>query len=321
MSEAPLFEQIRAACAEVARRARSVRIDDEALERFAALLARERPPVPSLDPAQRPFADADTTLAFVLTINAINFGSGWFPELRKRDGLSGYLSIATALREHFEKSGAPSAGTLQGLRRQDCAAIFGQPDSGPAGELMGLYAEALRELGSFLARRHGSRFRGPIEEAGGSAARLVEILAEMPFYRDVSSYDGFSVPFYKRAQITAADLHGAFGGRGLGAFRDVDELTLFADNLVPHTLRMLQVLRFDLLLERKIDAGELLPQGSEPEVEIRAVALHAVEQIVRACRRRGWKVNAQRIDHLLWTRGQSPEIKARPRHRTRCTFY
>ncbi len=321
MSEEPLFDRIREACAEVARRARRVRIDDAALEQLAAILARERPPVPELDPGHRELGEADATVAYVVTLNAINFGSGWFPHLQKRRGQSGYLTIAHGLRERFEKEGPWSAGQLVRLTAGDCARTFGQSTEGPAGELMELFAQALNELGHFLHREHRARFAGPVEAARGSAASLVRILAAMPFYQDVSRYQGFEVPFYKRAQITCADLHAAFRGRGLGAFRDLDELTIFADNLVPHTLRMLKVLAFDANLEADVERERLVPHGSEEEVEIRAVALHAVEQIVASCRRRGWQVNAQRIDNLLWSRGQSPEIKARPRHRTRCTFY
>lgn len=320
-SRDPLFARIREACAEVSRRGRFVRIDDQALEQLAGILARARPRIPDLDPGRREFSDRNATLAFVITLNAINFGSGWFPHLRKREGLSGYLTIAHGLRERFEKEGAWTASQLDLLTAADCARTFGQALEGPAGELMGLYAKALNDLGGFLHREHRARFAGPVEAAGGSAAALVEILAEMPFYRDVSLYEGFEVPFYKRAQITCADLHAVFHGRGPGAFRDLDELTIFADNLVPHTLRMLQVLVLDVALEAAIDREEEISHDGEAEIELRAVALHAVEQIVASCRRRGWKVNAGRIDNLLWSRGQSPEIKARPRHRTRCTFY
>lgn len=34
--------------------------------------------------------------------------------------------------------------------------------------------------------------------------------------------------FYKRAQIFVGDLWGAFRGQGLGAFSDIDQLTMFA---------------------------------------------------------------------------------------------
>ena len=316
-----LFARIREASAEVARRARHVGIDDEALEELAGVLARERPSQPSLDPAQQGLGDASRTLAFVITLNAINFGSGWFPHLKKRPGLSGYLTIAGALRERFEREGPWSAGELERIGPADCARLFGQTLEPPVGELMELFARALNELGAFLVREHRGRFAGPVEEAAGSAERLVRVLARMPLYRDVARYEGFEVPFYKRAQITCSDLAEALRERGLGRFRDLDELTLFADNLVPHVLRSFGVLVYSPDLAKRIDAEELLPSGSAEEVEIRAAALHAVERLAGSCARRGWRAPPRRLDHLLWSRGQSARVKARPRHRTRCPYY
>ena len=45
--------------------------------------------------------DLETRAAYWLTLDAINFGSGWFPTLRKRDGRSGYNTIAAAWRARF----------------------------------------------------------------------------------------------------------------------------------------------------------------------------------------------------------------------------
>lgn len=319
--EGPLFDRIREAAAEVARRARFVRIDDTALERFAGHLARERPALPDIDPTLRRLGSAERTLAFVVTMNAANFGSGWFPHLRKREGLSGSLSLATALRERFEAEGALAAGELAAIDAAGCARLFGQPLEPPVDELMGLYARSWNDLGRLLLERHRGSFEALVAAAGGSAETLVRLLARMPLYRDVARYEGFAVPFYKRAQITASDLSLVFKGRGPGHFADLDQLTLFADNLVPHVLRMLGVLDYELRLAMRIDAAELLEGGSEEEVEIRAVALHAVERLAASCAARGFRPGVHRLDHLLWSRGQSPHIKARPRHRTRCPYY
>ena len=315
--EESLFDRIRSGCAEVARRARSVRIDAGALDAFAGHLARERPSLPSLDPSLRRLASPAHTLAFVMTMNAVNFGSGWFPHLRKRPGLSGYLSLATALHQRFAREGPLSAQELAGMDAAACA----RPLVPPVDELMALFARAWNDLGELLRSQYAGRFESLVEAAGCRAERLVAILARMPLYRDVARYDGFEVPFYKRAQITASDLALALGGRGLGRFEDLHELTLFADNLVPHVLRMLGVLVYDLRLVTRIEAGELLAWGSEEEVEIRAVALHAVEQLAASCGARGFRPGVHRLDHLLWSRGQSPKLKARPRHRTRCPYY
>jgi hypothetical protein len=313
--------RIRETCAEVAERAKSVRIDEVRLSQLAEWLEREPPGAPDLDPAHHHLGDPDSTLAYVVSLDAINFGSGWFPALRKRPGLSGYFTIATGLKEHFEARGPWDAGELREIGCSDCARIFGQDADSEVGELMELFARALRDLGGFLEERHGGRFEGPIEAAAGSAARLVEILTEMTLYRDVASYGELEVPFYKRAQLTAADLSAAFDGRGPGRFADLDELTIFADNLVPHVLRCAGVLVYDASLAARVDSEQLLLPGSLEEIEIRACAVHAVESCVSALRAAGREVTAQQLDYALWNRGQHPHVKAHPRHRTRTFFY
>ena len=316
-----LFAEIRAAAERVARQARFVRIDVEALERLARDCRSCEPGV--LDPAHHPLASPAETLAYVVTLDAINFGSGWFPLLHKRPGLSGYFTVATSLEERFAREGAFTATELGQLDADAVSELLGQPrrDPGLRG-LMEHFARALRHLGTFLRTRHGGSFEALVDAAGGSAERLVRELTTMPYYRDVSRYDGFDVPLYKRAQLTAADLANAFEGDGPGRFDDLAELTMFADNLVPHVLRCAGALVYDAGLAARIDAGESLVGGSPEEVEIRAVGLYAVERMVAHLRDTGHgEVDAQRLDSLLWRRGQAPEIKATPRHRARSVFY
>jgi len=316
------LERVREGCAGVMERARSVRIDGARLSTLARELAEAPPPPASLDLGRHFLRDRAATLAYVLTLGAVNFGSGWFPRLRKRPGLSGYFTLATGLRECFEARGPWSARELCQLEPGDCAEVFGQDRAAAeVMELMALFARALGDLGGWLLERHGGCFEGPLEASQGSAAQLVELLAEMPFYRDVSSHEGLEVPFYKRAQLTAADLAAAFGGEDWGRFRDLDRLTCFADNLVPHVLRCAQVLVYAPQLAERIDAGELIAPGSPEEVEIRAGAVHAVERCVAEMADAGARTTAQQLDFLLWNRGQRAEIKAHPRHRTRTTFY
>jgi hypothetical protein len=151
---------------------------------------------------------------------------------------------------------------------------------------------------------------------------LISVLEAMPFFRDVSNCDGIEVPFYKRAQLTAADLSLALGGRGLGAFDDLDRLTIFADNLVPHVLRIDGVLSYDEELSARIDREELLVAGSMEEVEIRACAVHAVEMMRQALAREGMRVTSMGLDFVLWNRGQERHYKTvKPRHRARSVYY
>jgi hypothetical protein len=307
-----VLEEVRGRCAEVAGRGRFVRVVDERVPGYAASLPDEAGRAVA-DPLFHDAGSPEATVAFVLVFGSVAFGSGWFPHLRKLPGRSGTLTVATRLRAWFDAEGPPAAERLTLLDRDDLATILDQPADGPAGELMGLYALALRDLGAHLLDRHGGRFDGPAGAAGDSAAALVEDLTAMPLYRDVWR----GVPFLKRAQLTAADLAIATGHR----FADLDRLTLFADNLVPHVLRLDGVLAYDPGLVARIEAGDLLAAGSEEEVEIRAAAVTAVERIVDALHAAGRPGTAATVDHLLWRRGQGATYKAVPRHRCRTTSY
>jgi hypothetical protein len=316
------FAVLRSAASQLAARARHVSIAEERLAAFARELVKDAALEPVYDPVHHYQGDLQATLAFVLTLDAINFGSGWFPHLAKRPKHSGYLTVASALKERFERTGPLSPADLRALEARDVALLLGQDPAEPElATLMELFARALHDLGTLVDERFGGRFEAVVEFAGESAGRLVSLLAQMPLYADVSHYEELELPFYKRAQITVADLALAFEGKGPGRFRDIDDLTVFADNLVPHVLRREGVLAYDDALAARIEAGSLLPPGSEEEVEIRACAVHAVERCAQIAAGDGKVIPVRHLDWLLWTRGQSPEMKAHPRHRTRTTFY
>ena len=303
------MRDLRTASAAVAQRARIVAIERSQVAAYAAQLPLcSSAPV---DPDAHLLSGSRETLcAFWLTLDAINFGSGWFPTLAKREGRSGYFTIAAGLRERFAQRGPFTSAELSRIDAASIAAMTGQD---PAHELMGLFAISLRDLGRHVAREHGGRFAAVADSADGSAVALALRLGGWASYADSSTYQELTVPFLKRAQIAAADLARA----GVVTFDDIQQLTLFADNLVPHVLRLDGILTFAPELVERIDAGELIEHGSQEEVEIRACALHAVELIVAA---RAGTCPAE-VDQLLWHRGQQPAYKASPRHRSRCTAY
>lgn len=84
---------------------------------------------------------------------------------------------------------------------------------------------------------------------------------------------------YKRAQIFAADLWGAFKGQGYGEFSDIGSITIFADYIVPAVLRQLGVLRYSEALASIIEANSEIGSGTEEEVELRACSIYAVEKM------------------------------------------
>ena len=258
-----------------------------------------RPPAPDADD-RLVDGPAELRAAFHLTLDAINFGSGWFPTLRKRDGRSGYWTVALGLRDRFAAHGAWTAAELRTLDprrgRRDA-----RPGSRPRAD------GAVRPLAQRPRRARRRRARRPLPR--GRRTRPTAPPSRSPSGSRAGTASptprpthGRRIPFFKRAQIAASDLHHA----GVADFADdLHRLTLFADNLVPHVLRLDGILRFDPASPRA-SSEQLIAHDSPEEVEMRACAVHAVELIVRERA----DLTAQQVDHLLWTKGGGARYKA-----------
>ena len=317
-----IFDLIRSSCHLVADRAKSVQINHRRIPSYAASLPLDKVANPQLDPRCHYLGRKEDTVNFLLALDTINFGSGYFPHLRKRPGMSGYFTVASSLNDAYLKQGPLSARQLAEITVDECTRMFDQdPGNIISRELMQHFGIALNDLGRLVLDRFNGSFIDLVDFAESSAGRLVQLLKEMPYFNDIAAYDGCEVLFYKRAQITAADLALAFEGREWGYFEDLDQMTIFADNLVPHVLRIDEILIYEETLLADINKGSLIAAGSNAEVEIRACAVHAVELIKHHLAESGRIVTSPALDNFLWNRGQQPEYKSIPRHRTRCVFY
>jgi hypothetical protein len=283
-----LPDEVRRCSAEIARGARWVRIDLDAPTVTGG--------VAGLDADQHFLEGSPEEVArYVLALDTINFGSGWFPTLRH----GSTDAMTERLTAHVRAHGPWWGAELGELRAAGVAAVLDEDASHP---LMALYAEGLAQLGAFAGGRDALEV---VDDAGGSAARLASQLAGgMAFFDDLG--------FFKRAQITANDLVLA----GVAAFEDVDALTVFADNFLPHVLRLDGVLVLDDALAARIDRGELLEPGGPEQRELRACAVHACEGLAA---RLG--VAPRVLDNWLWNRGCEPAYLARPAHLARTVFY
>jgi len=314
-----LSEAVRSGCRAVAEAARQVRVRSECVAALAAAVEPGDLEPPPLDPDAHWLGRGRETTAFLLTLDAVNFGSGWFADLGPGlDGEDpGYFAIARGLRRRFEREGPPTALDLAEADAEACAATFGQDLGNPAVRaLMGLFAAAWNQLGRLALDRYDGDVAGLVDAADGSAAELVRRLCALPFFVDVAPYRGAFVPLLKRAQIAAADL--ALAGVEL---EGIERLTCFADDLVPHVLRTEGCLEYAPALAQRIAAADEIPAQSEAEVEIRACAVHAVELLRAELEERGIWATSVALDWWLWNRGQAARYAESPRHRTRTVYY
>jgi len=310
----------------VKEKSQEVTIDKQALANFSRKLIEDGIKIPPWNYDYHFFDGGQNTVAYLLVLDSINFCFWPNPEAEKwevqykSETLSGYYALAASLKKAIE-SGIPitKAHYLAELPLGKFRQILGGK-----GELQLMEARAhiLNELGTFLINKYNGEANRLVQAAENSALNLVGLLVEnLPSFRDVSEYHGTKIHFYKRAQIFAADLYGAFDGKAWGNFKDIDKLTAFADYKLPQVLRHVGILQYSPSMEHKVDNDIFLEAGSPEEIEIRANTIWAVELIRQELTQMGKKLRAFEIDWILWNLGQESQFKAKPYHRTKTIFY
>ncbi len=310
----------------VVQKSRHVRMNREALIASVRRMVAENTKVPPWDSRHHFFDGGKKTVTYFLVLDTVNF-CFWTPEgvatweidFEGRK-ISGYYALAVALKHAFEEDRPIiRAGDLARLSLEGLREIMG--GTGEL-QLMAQRTANLNELGNLLLDEFNGEACRLVEAAGRSALNLAGLLSEkLASYRDVAVYEGENIFFLKRAQILAADLYGAFRGRGWGKFSDIYRLTAFADYKLPQVLRQLGILEYATELAERVDRLELLEPGCPEEVEIRANTVWAVELIRKELERMGRDLKAFEIDWLLWNMGQEDRYRKSPYHRCLTTFY
>jgi hypothetical protein len=320
-----MFEVLETA-AKVAEGSLQVRVDKVALIRFCRRLLEEGIEVPPWDPLHHFSGESEEMLSYLLVLDSLNFcfwpapgEMKWEVEYKSKK-YSGYYALAVSLKQAVE-SGIPimRARYLAELSLDELRQVLG---GGGGLQLLSHRLRVLNELGKVLLEEYGGDAHRLVETAGESATKLARLLAEkLSSFRDVARYGEHKVFFYKRAQIFAADLYGAFQGKDWGRFIDMDKLTAFADYKLPQVLRHLDILHYERDLAQRVDQKSFIGVGSPEEVEIRANTIMAVELILQELARGKKGVRAFEIDWLLWNMGQHESFKVKPYHRTSTIFY
>ncbi|XKL63846.1 hypothetical protein PGB90_006210 [Kerria lacca] len=196
--------------------------------------------------------------------------------------------------------------------------------------LMNERYQCLLESGKVLIEKFEGSFVNCIHKCEQSAQKLLDIIvSNFSHFKDEAVYNNITVAIYKRAQILIGDLWSCFEGKGLGAFTDIDTITMFADYRVPQVLCYFGVLQYpDSLLLKLLD-DVVLENGSKEEVEIRATSVVAVARIndyvqeLLKTNNKTNKCNCILIDQYLWTyrRNRAKYLDCIPYHKTRTIYY
>ncbi|WOL12642.1 UPF0553 protein-like [Canna indica] len=306
------MEEVRTTAAWVASRATHVKVDPLEIENVVNSIQGLVPKVEWDFEGIHYFDDGPLTVQYLFVLDAINFCFWPDQELS-------YDHLAHGLKSALQKDKcALDADRLQSYTGPQLHELLNWPRPLPLEEER---IRLLHEVGLELERNFGGEAANLVKASGKSAANLVTLVTRhFPGFRDHSVYKGHQIFLYKRAQIFAADVWGAFKGQGYGEFYDIKSITIFADYIVPAVLRQLGVLKYSSSLSSSVDTKAEICSGSEEEIELRACTIHAVEKMRDIIQSKfGKQVLSVEMDLWLWSRGV--QNSALPHHRTLSIYY
>jgi hypothetical protein len=138
----------------------------------------------------------------------------------------------------------------------------------------------------------------------GGKGLVERLVTEFPRFNDVSSYEGFTVKFYKLPQLAIWFLYCSLGKSGKFRVEDLDKMTAFADYIVPVALRLHGMVSYSEELEQAINTHQMIARDSSWEIEIRAHCIYATALLaeeINKLRAPGQRALVPQIDARLWT--------------------
>ena len=125
--ESDIFQSVREGFAAVAAQARHVKIRHDRIGAYADSLP-PAPPANVFDETHHYLGSAEETAAYVLALDAINFGSGYKPLMVKEgwDLIDGsiYFTVSTRLKNEFERAAPWTAARMAALTDEDCRRVL-----------------------------------------------------------------------------------------------------------------------------------------------------------------------------------------------------
>jgi hypothetical protein len=320
--EADVFDAVRLGFETVAGMARHVKIRHDKIAEYAASLPNTLP-ANLYDLNHHYIGDKESTIAYVLTLESVNFGSGYKPHLMEEGwefiDHSLYYTMASRLKRRFQEQEPFTPLALSHITLDECCTVFGFDKAKPySRQLAELFVLSMQELGRAILDNYDNSFTTFVEDSRGSAERLVRNLSHLSRFNDMHTYHGFSIPFLKRAQLAAAVLDIEYERLGEPhLFNDLNRLTIFADNDVPHAFHIDGLLEYSDNLRCRIAQKQEIPSGSDEEIEIRACAGHIAELLAKEK-----NMKPSDIDFILWhCSADDPKYRETPSHRTLSRFY
>lgn len=308
----------------VVKHSKEVRIDRKALETLAVSIKEQA--IPAWNNDLQLLAENETeTVQYYFFVDSVQ-GCFWARKGEERwrykkegDWIKGYYAFAYAIKEAIQKNKKLlNAEYLRTISLKEFGGIFkGENEL----QILPERHEIIKENFTILQEKYGGLAANLVQSAEGDVNALVYKLVEtFPTFNDKAQYEVQDVYLWKRAQIFPNDIFFALQGRGLGKFKNLEDLTVFADYRLPQFLQAEGVLQYNPSLLSKIKNEELIPSGSREEVEMRSNTIYACDLLVQELHKAGRDITNQQLDWIIWSLCQNRAFVL-PHHKTATIFY
>ena len=122
-------------------------------------------------------------------------------------------------------------------------------------------------------------------------------------FKDISTYKGKKIYFYKRATLLTNDIY-HLSPTIKNNVHDVNNLRGCADYGIPRTFRDYGILIYNDELSNMVDNEIEIKHNSEMEIEIRANILYIIELIKEKLKKQNTIINSVELDSVIWNMGK-----------------
>lgn len=175
----------------------------------------------------------------------------------------------------------------------------------------------IKSVNKVVNERFGGDFYNDIYNLTNDEELFKFIIDNFEDFKDVRTYQGKIIYFYKLAQLLTSDiLHIREKKENIKV--DYSHLVGCSDYKIPQGLRALNLVEYNKELAYIVDNKIEIKENSTYEVEIRATVIYVIDEIKKLLNN---KINAIELNDYIWLMSKNKELPKRPYHLTRTTNY
>ena len=183
----------------------------------------------------------------------------------------------------------------------------------------------LNNVGNTLVTKYGGDWinfidDGPKKLYDNGEGLVERLVRDFKRFDDYSVFENEKVYFLKLAQLAFWGIHRELSKRHF-YIEDMENMTAFADYIIPVALENFGIVKYSSGLKEKIDSGILINRDSIEEIEIRSTSIYVtakLTELINNYKNEEEKIIIPQLDFKLWTDFHADE---RPHHLTKTIMY